>query len=961
LGDFVDSPYEDRLLMAKNKAHMQAIKDDITREQEDRKTLEKGGTSAVMARMAAGILSPEILMPAGSIMRSAQGGVSLLKSAASASLWTGGSVAVSEMALQASQQTREKTESVKNIAYGTVLGGLIGTAAAKLSKSQFDDLAVRLQKDLTLGDQSINKTFSDLSAAATPKMTLDDLALKGKQTQVAANMTRLVIPFNRIMTAPFTKGREIFLKMNESALVTNLNSEGKTLGVAAETEIKLYEQGVARAYQAINNNFKAVKKTEKQAGRKPMTHMEFRERVSRAMRNGDADVEGVAEITKAAQEIRSAVFEPLKKQAIELKLLPEDVEAKFADTYLTRVWNKQKLIAYKPEAMDMLRNWARDKVAIVANELREKLRLSEIELKAGKAIEANKKFIQEVQENLRLVDNGSDDYINEVAEEMYSKLSGIGMGEKPDFIAPITRGPLKEKLLDIPDNVAEKFLENDIGAIVNTYTRQMGSQVAFVRKFGNADLKDQLQELDDEFKEMLSNAKTEKDRVTLGKEYKEVRRLLEEQRDIMRGTYQRVKNPDGLLMHAATAISDLQYMAKLGGVVVSSIADASRVVMVHGMQQAFGDLLQKLTLPKELSKLQLEDLRQLGFDFETVLASRMSTLADVSDPFVRGSKLTKLTGHMASGFSKLTLINHWNDMMKNFAAVTTQNRVFKNLNDFVSGKVSPKENEYMSYLGIDNATAKTLQEQFKKHGIKKGRAYIANLKEWDATPQVESAIRVFNGALRKEADIIIVTKGVADVPSFMNHPAGKLAMQFKSFILAANQRVLMRGLQQADAAAASGFIMAIAMGMMVSAIKKAEREVSSELNGRPVKEQDIADWTASKWLVEGIDRSGILSLVWEANNIWEKGGGYGLTQMIGQPPASRFASRNIGGALFGPTLGTALDATSIIGTASAPLTGMDVTESDIHAIRQLVPFQNLIGVKHVFDALEGQANNLVKN
>src|SRR5262249_12007049 len=69
------------------------------------------------------------------------------------------------------------------------------------------------------------------------------------------------------------------------------------------------------------------------------TFDEFKKEVSLALTRGDQHE--VPQVQAAAQFIRSKVFDPWKDRAINAGLLPEDVEAKGADSYLQRVYNKQ--------------------------------------------------------------------------------------------------------------------------------------------------------------------------------------------------------------------------------------------------------------------------------------------------------------------------------------------------------------------------------------------------------------------------------------------------------------------------------------------------------------------------------------------------------------------------------------------------------------------------------------------
>jgi hypothetical protein len=123
-------------------------------------------------------------------------------------------------------------------------------------------------------------------------------------------------------------------------------------------------------------------------------------------------------------------------------------------------------------------------------------------------------------------------------------------------------------------------------------------------------------------------------------------------------------------------------------------------------------------------------------------------MADISDPFSRGTALTRVTGKMAEGFSKYSLMNVWNDTMKNFAAVTTQNRILSQIENAANGKLSAKERTYFAYLGFNDDMIKRIASEYKTHGKQSGYAHIGGVANWTDN----QAFRAFNAALRKEAE-----------------------------------------------------------------------------------------------------------------------------------------------------------------------------------------------------------------
>ena len=137
------------------------------------------------------------------------------------------------------------------------------------------------------------------------------------------------------------------------------------------------------------------------------------------------------------------------------------------------------------------------------------------------------------------------------------------------------------------------------------------------------------------------------------------------------------------------------------------------------------------------------------------------------------------------------------------------------------------------------------------------------------------------------------------------------------------------------------------LGGMVSYLKLAERE--------GFEEADKLWDNPGRWIGEGLDRSGTLTLLFEVNNTIAKVTNApmlieGLSALMGDDPAkgskmegraSRFATRNVAGALGGPTVGLLQD----IVTAMDQMVRMDVKESGVNAFFRQVPGGRLPGVR----------------
>ena len=116
--------------------------------------------------------------------------------------------------------------------------------------------------------------------------------------------------------------------------------------------------------------------------------------------------------------------------------------------------------------------------------------------------------------------------------------------------------------------------------------------------------------------------------------------------------------------------------------------------------------------------------------------------------------------------------------------------------------------------------------------------------------------------------------------------------------------------------------------------------------------REISD-DPKKLIIESLDRSGAMGYFWDANNMIEKAsrGNLGVNPAIGGPPMSRYQSRNIWGAILGPTVGTVEDAFTITGALAAG----EMTKREAHNIRTMLPYNTVFYIRKLLDQLEAKA------
>jgi hypothetical protein len=245
---------------------------------------------------------------------------------------------------------------------------LLGAGGAKLlSPAEWSSAVAKLESELATGAADIERGLSgapaSAGAAANAPVSLADNAIAGRAASAVASSTAQLNPALRALTSPSAAYREEATKLFENSLYLKKNDEGVASEPAVETFMKEWNAGLATAVKNTEGAFSDYVKANgggKMAEMAPgrfglMTRSEFREEVGKAMRRND--VSDNPHVAKVAKEWRAKVFEPLKEAAIEMKLLPADVSVETAQSYFSRMWNRQRLVAQEDRFKGIVQAW----------------------------------------------------------------------------------------------------------------------------------------------------------------------------------------------------------------------------------------------------------------------------------------------------------------------------------------------------------------------------------------------------------------------------------------------------------------------------------------------------------------------------------------------------------------------------------------------------------------------------
>ncbi|MFM4124560.1 hypothetical protein AB8R75_06630 [Klebsiella quasipneumoniae subsp. similipneumoniae] len=855
------------------------IKSQIDDENDDRRVLGEAGAEGTLASIAAGVIDPVTV--ASMFIPGAQGTLAA-RIGSQVAIGAAGT-AISEVALNQQQYTRTAGESAAHIAAGAMFSGIFATAGAMITPS------VRTAATREMADalenvgmaNAINRGMDSLpdggsvGAMQIRQATLDDLTLDGgKAADIALKAGGYMTPISRVISSPSRNARITALELAENNFALRGNQRGFETPVAAETRVRGWRREEAAV---VVTNKQAYAKYKSDGG--DLNYTRFREEVGDAMRNGD--IHGNAAVQDAARALRQVV-DRVKVAQQDLGLLPPDAELKALGqtSYFPRVYRVGKIVEERDKFRDLLVNWWSRGPSAMSRE--------DAEIAA-------------------------DATINKI----------VGAKIPQDFTNVFTvkvPGSSRQRTLNLPDNMMRDYLESDANYVLQRHIREASPDIELTRVFGNRNLESQLKAIQDEYDELMRARPQEQAKLAKARE-NDIRDITA-MRDRLVGTYGMPDDPSSFFVRAGRAMRNVNFVTKLGGMTVSAIPDLARGVMVNGFSKTmkgYGALISR----SPAFAANKSEMKKMGVMVETVLNSRSRLMADLVDSSTRTNAAEAGLDRVTDVFGKLTLMGQYNDINKAINGMVTADSI-------LSGAAPASR---VAKLGISPATAARINEQFRKHGEVLDGWHIGNFEKWDD----DYAAGVFQSAVLKDTNNIIITPGVGDTPLWASSPIGRTVFQFRSFTTASYNRATIGGLSEGTAQFYYGTAFQIALGALTYALKQSA-------NGKEV------DWSPQKLALEGIDRSGILGPLMEYNNMAEKatGGMFGLGPLLGTGTQSRYASRGFIGSALGPTFGLLDTVTDV----TAGVLNGDAGDRVLHSVRTLLPGNNLFWIAPLINQVD---------
>ncbi len=697
-----------------------------------------------------------------------------------------------------------------------------------------------------------------------PAWTPESVGSKADVPDVVAKHLSYGNVLMRLMSSPANTARSIAEHLFETPMYLRKNRQGLPSEQSVETLIKVDSAPTGEALQALRDAFN------KSQGFGPGEVNFLRARIKAGWRGEHAFKEEVGRVlrgnvsddplaTEVAAVWREKVFDPLKERAMKLELFPEQQalrreltaleqqatkdgltdeltasiaakteqlakwtpEPKGADSYLTRLYNYQKLAAdadnFKASVIQYL-----------------------------KAIEGYTEA--DAAKTAKAIHSG-----------LLSKDNMFGI-PKPEFrgtsrISGEAGGPLKERTVTLPDNILEPWLISDIEHVGRTYTRRMATEINLAEKFGDRTMQKQIAALKAEYETLVEAATTKKDKLILQNALRANIRDVEAMRDMLIGTYGLPSDPSGLFARGNRMARSWQYAVALGMQTISAVPDLARPIVTNGLMAYTKGLSMALPFMAKMAK---EDVKRMGIGLDMLTSGRMRAIATMDEIPLIGGKFEHGIEEVASGFGKVSGMDQWNSFWKQYTGIMAVDRIAQ-MAERGWTNLKPGEQAQLAWLGIDGEALNGIRGQFAKHGSKEGVFNVANIASWDHGPA-----RNLMAAATKEADTLIVSPGKGDKPLLASTDIGKTLMQFQSFTAAATNRMLISGIAQKDLRVIQGLFMGTVLGALGQYTK-------DSINGRNT------DWANDPALIvaRGLKQAGTLGLVAQipadvASAIYEK-------------------------------------------------------------------------------------------
>ncbi len=249
-------------------------------------------------------------------------------------------------------------------------------------------------------------------------------------------------------------------------------------------------------------------------------------------------------------------------------------------------------------------------------------------------------------------------------------------------------------------------------------------------------------------------------------------------------------------------------------------------------------------------------------------------------------------------------------------------------------------------MGLSEADAQAIIAQFKQHGrstrgVLGKRMTALGIDNWD-----QGVAAKFVAAVDKTARRLVQQQDIGQMSQWMTTWWGRSIIQFRGFAIGAYEKHLLYNLHMRDWESA----MSLGYGLVFGGMSYAAIIVLNSV-GRDDREE---------YLAENLSPARLAAGAWQRSNtssilppfLDNAAAAFGFSPLFSQGRVSGL-SNQLKEDLIGNPTADLLSSSRLLGTLRAPFDpNFSVSQADVRAVRNLLPFQNFYGVQQMIDALQ---------
>lgn len=455
---------------------------------------------------------------------------------------------------------------------------------------------------------------------------------------------------------------------------------------------------------------------------------------------------------------------------------------------------------------------------------------------------------------------GAEKRMADSIDETIEKMKGTPTDRfVPEDIFTHERGSLKERYWDFVDDgelYQTPWVLKDAAANMSAYTKETVADILFAERYGTLNVDDVVATIRKEVMDEVGgvDAYNQLSKPVRDQAESDIA-LAKAMMERVRGTYVHPwsPKPGGVVSRTIQSLMRFNNLRIGGGFATASFADVGRPVMAMGIIRAYGPQLKALvTADTEAFKAMGQasrDLKAWNVGNELYYSQRLSALTDDKPVSGSASAFERGLAKLNNDFFIINGLTPWNIWMKRTTGISVVNRIAESAKKANLGKqIDSSELSSLAQMGLGVDDLKEIGKELAEHGMDVKGITLTDYSKWK-NQKVSKKLQL---AVQKEVDTVITSPGVGDTPLLLDNAYVAMIAQYKTFALAAVTRMSTRGLQEGNANFYSGLLVAVLAGMAVTQYRDFMND-----RGRP--------W--DELVIEGINKSGILSSVGEANSL----------------------------------------------------------------------------------------------